>query len=115
MKSLLQDIWTYETRIGWDDLLELRERFLQWYEHLENLETLSVPRCYRFNRGSCKQQRLHVFTDASSKGFGAVAYFCLFYEDVMSKTHVNQVKDLTIPRLEIQAAARSLNIALTVC
>ena len=124
MKSLFQDIWTYETRIGWDDLLpeELRERFLQWYEHLENLETLSVPRCYRFNRGSCKQQRLHVFTDASSTGFGAVAYFRSVYEDhsmdvsfVMSKTHVTPVKGLTIPRLELQAAAEGLNIALTVC
>ncbi|XP_032781193.2 uncharacterized protein LOC116919328 [Daphnia magna] len=124
MKSLLQDIWTNETRLGWDDLLpeELRERFLHWYEHLENLETFSVPRCYIFNRGSCKQQRLHVFTDASSKGFGAVAYFRLVYEDhsidvsfVMSKTHVTPVKGLTIPRLELQAAAEGLNIALTIC
>ncbi|XP_045032619.1 uncharacterized protein LOC116928696 [Daphnia magna] len=114
MKSLLQDIWTYETRIDWDNLLpeELRERFLHWYEHLENLETLSVPRCYSFHRRSCKQQRLHVFTDASSKGFGAVAYFRSVYEDhsigvsfVMSKTHVTPVKTLTIPRLELQAAA----------
>ncbi|XP_045036474.1 uncharacterized protein LOC116932504 [Daphnia magna] len=124
MKSLLQDIWTYETRIGWDDLLpeELRERFLHWYEHLENFETLSVPLCYRFNGGSCKQQWLHVFTDASSKDFGAVAYFRSVYEDhsidvsfVMSKTHVTPFKGLTIPRLELQAAAEGLNIALTVC
>ncbi|XP_057366742.1 uncharacterized protein LOC130687585 [Daphnia carinata] len=124
MKSLLQDIWTNEERIGWDDVVPetLSQRFYGWYDHLENLESLSVPRCFRFKRGHWTQQHLHVFTDASSKGFGAVAYFRTVFEDhsvnvsfVMSKTHVTPVKGLTIPRLELQAAVEGLNLALTIC
>ncbi|XP_059350981.1 uncharacterized protein LOC130687583 [Daphnia carinata] len=124
MKSLLQDIWTNEERIGWDDVVPeaLSQRFYCWYDHLENLESLSVPRCFRFKRGRWTQQCLHVFTDASSKGFGALAYFRTVFEDhsvnvsfVMSKTHVTPVKGLTIPRLELQAAVEGLNIALTIC
>ncbi|XP_057373119.1 uncharacterized protein LOC130693973 [Daphnia carinata] len=68
------------------------------------------------------QQPLQVFTDASSKGYGAVAYFRTVFEDqsvnvsfVMAKTHVTPVKGLTIPRLELQAAVEGLNIALTIC
>lgn len=122
MKSLLQEIWTCEPRIGWDDPLpeELHYQFLQWYEHLGCLEWLAIPRCYRIQPGSCTQQ-LHVFTDASSKGFGAVAYFRTTYEHhvdvsfVMSKTHVTPVKGLTIPRLELQAAVEGLHIALIIC
>ncbi|XP_057367008.1 uncharacterized protein LOC130688031 [Daphnia carinata] len=60
--------------------------------------------------------------DASSKGYGAVAYFRTVFEDqyinvsfVMSKTHVTPVKGLTIPLLELQAAVEGLNIALTIC
>ncbi|KAI9550868.1 hypothetical protein GHT06_006258 [Daphnia sinensis] len=124
MKTLLQDIWTYEKRIDWDDPIpeELGQRFHYWYEHLENLELLMVPRCFRHQRGRWTQQHLHVFTDASTKGYGAVAYFRYFFEDqsidvsfVMAKTHVTPVKGLTIPRLELQAAVEGLNIALVVC
>ncbi|XP_057371747.1 uncharacterized protein LOC130692630 [Daphnia carinata] len=124
MKSLLQDIWTNEERIGWDDVVPetLSQRFYCWYDHLENLESLAVPRCFRPKCGRWTQQHLHVFTDASSKGFGAVAYFRTVFEDhsvnvsfVMSKTHVTPVKGLTIPRLELQAAVEGLNLALTIC
>ncbi|XP_057377478.1 uncharacterized protein LOC130699202 [Daphnia carinata] len=124
MKSLLQDIWTNEERIGWDDVLPetLSQRFYCWYDHLENMESLSVLRCFRFKRGRWTQQHLHVFTDASFKGYGAVAYFRTVLEDqsikvsyVMSKTHVTPVKGLTIPLLELQAAVEGLNIAQTIC
>ncbi|XP_057367086.1 uncharacterized protein LOC130688116 [Daphnia carinata] len=104
MKSLLQDIWTNEERIGWDDVVPeiLSQRFHCWYDHT--------------------QQHLHVFTDASSKGHGAVAYFRTVFEDqsvnvsfVMSKTHVTPVQGLTIPRLELQVVVEGLNITLTIC
>ncbi|XP_057368278.1 uncharacterized protein LOC130689295 [Daphnia carinata] len=83
MKSLLHDIWTNEDRIGWDDVIPeaLSQRFYCWNDHLENLESLSGPRCFRFKRGRWTQQYLHVFTDASSKGYGAVAYFRTVFED----------------------------------
>ncbi|KZS03971.1 Uncharacterized protein APZ42_033167 [Daphnia magna] len=103
-------------------LKELGQRFHYWYEHLDNLESLTVPRCSRHQRGRWTQQHLHVFTDASIKGFEAVAYFRFIFEDqsinvsfVMAKTHVTPVKGLTIPRLELQAAVEGLNITLVIC
>ncbi|XP_059350280.1 uncharacterized protein LOC132087801 [Daphnia carinata] len=124
MKSLLQDIWTNQERIGWDDVVPetSSQRFHCWYDHLEKLESLLLPRCFRSKRGRWTQQHLHVFADASSKGYGAVGYFRTIFEDqsinvsfVLSKTHVTPVKGLTIPCLELQAAVEGLNIALTIC
>ena len=124
MKSLLQEIWTYTPKIDWDDPLpdELRQRFLTWYDQLPTLEKLMIPRCFRSQRGKFVEQQLHVFTDASSKGYGAVAYFKTIYQSgfvdisfVMAKTHVTPTKGLTIPRLELQGAVEGLEIAFTVC
>jgi hypothetical protein len=106
MKSLLQEVWTHTKKIDWDDPLqeELKERFNTWYGKLPALEQVKVERCFRFQRGISKEQRLHVFSDASSKGYGAVAYFRTVYFNgfvdasfVMTKTHVTPIKGLTIP------------------
>ncbi|XP_045034580.1 uncharacterized protein LOC123475650 [Daphnia magna] len=101
--SLLQDIWTYEKRIGWDNPIpeELGQRFHYWCEHLENLELLTVPRCFRHQRGRWRQQHLH---DQSIN----VSF-------VMAKAHVTPVKGLTIPGLELQAAVEGLHITLVIC
>ncbi|XP_045034616.1 uncharacterized protein LOC123475684 [Daphnia magna] len=109
MKSLLQDIWAHEKRIGWDDPIpeESGQCFHYFYEHLDNLELLTVLRCFRHQRGRWTQQHLHfhfVFEDQST----TVSF-------VMAKTHVTPVKGLTIPRLELQAAVEGLNIALVIC
>ena len=124
MKSLLQEVWAHTKKIDWDDPLpeDLKERFDIWYEQLPALEQVKVERCFRFQRGIIQEQRLHVFTDASSKGYGAVAYFRTVYTSgfvdvsfVMAKTHVTLAKGLTIPRLELQGAIEGLEIAFVVC
>ena len=54
--------------------------------------------------------QLHVFCDASEIAYGAVAYFrtvtrgCINVTFVVSKTRLAQIKGLTVPRLELQAA-----------
>ncbi|KZS10201.1 Uncharacterized protein APZ42_025383 [Daphnia magna] len=100
LKSLLQDIWKYEKRIRWDDPFpeELGQGFHYWYDHLEPLELLTVPRCFRHQRGRWTQHHLH---DQSIN----VSF-------VMAKTHVTPVKGLTISRLKLQAAVEGFNIIM---
>ena len=53
---------------------------------------------------------LHVFSDASTKGHGAVAYIRIVTEDSTScmylwgKARVNSIKPISVPRLELIAA-----------
>ena len=50
---------------------------------------------------------LHIFADASTKAYGAVAYLVHQNKQVafiMSKTRVAPLKPLTLPRLELSAA-----------
>ena len=62
---------------------------------------------------------MHVFTDASNAGYGAVAYIRTVTESgqvdvafVMAKTHVSpSKKKQTIPRLELLGAMEGLSLA----
>lgn len=117
-------MWTYEERFGWDDPIpeKFSNHLHHWHERLENLELLTVPRCFRFQRYRWTQHHPHISTDASKKGFRALGYIRFFFEDqsinvsfIMAKTHVTPVKGLVIPRLELKAAVECLNIALMTC
>ena len=69
-----------------------------------NLQSSSIPRHYPSPDVTSRQ--LHVFVDASKKGYGAVAYLCSNGQAsfVMSKTHVAPIKEVTLPKLELMAA-----------
>ena len=68
-----------------------------------------------------REQRLRVFTDASSTGFGVVIYQCTYYIDdsvevsfVVSKTSVAPLKQRTIPELELKGACVDVDLVKTV-
>ena len=73
---------------------------------ITGVTTLSFPRKYTTSLFT-PHTFLHVFTDASLKAYGAVAYI---QQDqgspslVMSKSRAAPVKQLTLPRLELKAA-----------
>ncbi|XP_058827850.1 uncharacterized protein LOC131687775 [Topomyia yanbarensis] len=114
LKVLLQDIW--RSNIGWDEPIAGQQlsKWRMWLSVLNNVEKVSVPRCYRTITSVIQ---LHVFVDASENGYAAVAYFryeegdtieCAF---VAAKTRVASLKYVSIPRLELQAAVIGIHLA----
>ena len=62
---------------------------------------------------------LHHFSDASQDGYGLVSYFRLVNEDVyihcslvITKSRATPIKFVSIPRLELTAAALSIKVSL---
>ena len=118
-KKLLQNLCK-ETSLGWDDEVpeDHKVRFVKWLDDLPLIDNVSVPRCLKpENFGAVISRQLHVFSDASSSGYGAVAYLrqeningeihCAF---LMGKSRVTPIKSVTIPRLELTAAVASLKM-----
>lgn len=109
-KLLLRSIWNQ--KIGWDEEINgnLLKTWKQWFKELPNVEKFKIPRCHSSNLFSSTIE-LHVFVDASSQAFAAVAYYRIINPNnevtvslVISKTKCSPIKYVSIPRLELQAA-----------
>lgn len=110
-KCLFQSLWVLG--VGWDEEVpkDIAREFSQWTAELEQLKGWHVPRQFISLPWSvCLQQGicLHVFCDASERGFGAAVYCCVRSPDgqwlsnlVMSKSRVAPLKKVTLPRLEL--------------
>ena len=118
-KCLIQDIWRkgYE----WDEVISdhgLTSVWREWVAERQRLELFKVGRCYRSEREPPVKCQLHVFGDASENAFGAVAYFRFELGNgkidtalVMAKNRVAPLRQLSIPRLELQAAVMAVRVA----
>ena len=118
-KKLLQDLCR-EERLGWDDQLPdcYLRRWEKWRDELPSLERLSYPRCVKPQEfGKVTSRQLHIFSDASSIGYGSVVYqrlcddqghiHCSF---LIGKARLAPIKPVTIPRLELTAATVSIRL-----
>lgn len=108
-KILLQEIW--KDHVKWDERISDKhfEIWKTWQKHLKNIDSIEIPRSYFSN--VFKEAQLHVFTDASTKAYCAVAYLRINNNGkyhtslVFSKSKVTPLNKITtIPRLELQAA-----------
>ncbi|XP_046351945.2 uncharacterized protein LOC124132206 [Haliotis rufescens] len=116
---LLQDIC--RERLDWDDEVcgENLKTWKQWIADLPQLEQLKIPRCYRpIDFGTTTACQLHVFRDASNKGYGVAMYLRFFdvKEEfhcslIFSKARVTPLKKITIPRLELTAACVEVRLS----
>ena len=74
-KILLQEVWRRKT--SWDDPLDsdLHDKWLSLCEYFLALPTLTTPRAY-FSPSLTGVQisNVYIFTDASTKAYGAVVY-----------------------------------------
>ncbi len=116
-RMILQKLW--RLNLGWDDKLppDIEHQWQQWLEDLDLLPQLRIDRC--ISQEGVRNAELHVFCDASGKGYGAAAYLVTGGEDgkkrhsrlVISKAKVAPVKQFSIPRLELMAALLGAELA----
>lgn len=117
-KHILQELCI--RGIGWDDPLpeDVKPRWEKWINGLHNLKEITIPRCYHpHDFQNLVQVELHHFSDASSMGYGACSYLRYVNENkvhcslVIAKARVAPTKVVSIPRLELTAAAVSTKIS----
>ena len=118
-KLILQEL-VRDKKLGWDDeiLENLKVKWLRWRSELPLLEKLKIKLCVKppaFGEVVCRE--VHLFSDASSYGYGAAAYLRLM-DDVgrihcsllFGKARLAPIKATSIPRLELTAATVAVRI-----
>ncbi|XP_075261127.1 uncharacterized protein LOC142352857 [Convolutriloba macropyga] len=117
LKIILQEIW--KEGLAWDDSLpkEKIKSIQTWIDNYMCSPPIEIPRCLTLDVATRKAYELHVFTDASQLAYGAVAYARIISENgvscsfLMSKAKVAPIKQLSIPKLELQAAVLGTRLA----
>ncbi|XP_071812124.1 uncharacterized protein [Apostichopus japonicus] len=118
-RSLLQEVCRRGAE--WDQPLtdEEQGKWSKWLHYTKILSQVSVPRWFKFD--AITEAQLHIFCDASEKGYAAVAYFRVEQpagghnvEFVLGKSRVSPLKHITIPRLELMAAVLAATLDSTI-
>ena len=117
-KIIIQDLC--RLKLGWDEEVppEHGSKWNIWLKELSELDTFKVPRCIKPpNFGNIVSSQLHHFSDASQSAYGTVSYLrhvneigkihCKF---LFSKARLSPLKQISIPRLELAAAALSVRV-----
>ena len=91
---------------------------MKWTNELPSLEHMSIKRCLKpavFGKIISKQ--IHIFSDVSTTGYGAVAYLRLCNDSnkihcafLIGKSRLAPIKMLTIPHLELTSAMVSMRL-----
>ena len=120
-KILLQKMWS--CGLDWDQPLdfELKAEVMEWFSELVDISRIQVPRCIRLQNETLLSMSLHVFADASTDAYAAVAYARCVYESgcmssqfVCSKTKVAPLASTSVPRLELMAAVLALRLGTNI-
>ncbi len=111
-RALLRELTSEQS--DWDTFLpeDKISKWEAWRDSLQDLEQLHVPRTYTTTSLiEAVHTELCVFSDASTKAIGAVAYLKALQKDglvevgfVMGKAKLAPLSEPTIPRLELCAA-----------
>lgn len=107
--------------IEWDSPLPESKKgeWETWRHSLKDLEKLHVPRAYTpQSLSKAKRKEICIFSDASTKAIGAVAYLKTITEDgtcqlgfILGKAKLAPQVDITVPRLELCAAVLAVEMA----
>ena len=110
LKFILQDTW--EEELAWDDLLsdEKQKAIKTWIEQYLNVPEIAMPRCFVSPNEPSPINQLHCFCDASQPAYGAVIYIrsqsanAISTRFVIARAKVAPLKQISLPKLELQAA-----------
>ena len=103
-------------KFGWDDKLpdEYFAEYDKWLTSLQNLSSISIPRCLVPKDFKPARRELHVFSDASDDAIGYVAYLRTISEGgsvhvafVNANSKVAPRSATSIPRMELNAAVEA--------
>ena len=117
LRKVLQATWNHGPK--WDKplLLDNIQDFSKLREEIPAFKDVEIPRSYFLDK-IISSIDLHTFTDASEYALSAVSYMRIEYSDrsisvkyEMGKARVAPIKRMTIPNLEIQAAAYGAQLA----
>ena len=118
-KRILQELC--KSNFNWDDVVSDHYivAWVKWKKELQLLENLKMERCFKPSKfGKVIDCSLHHFSDASQDGYGQVTYLRIVDEKgyikcslVMAKSRVPATKFVSIPRLELTAAALSVKVS----
>ena len=100
----------------WDEKIADEDKvfFMEWVNEMQTIKDTSLPG--RYFSAMPKSIQLHIFSDASLEAMCIVAYFRAETEDgievsfVLGKCRIAPMKQLSIPRLELQAALYSVRL-----
>ncbi|XP_067949641.1 uncharacterized protein [Watersipora subatra] len=105
----------------WDAevLPELKSDWENWKKELSRLESIKIERCVVPKEFGCvTQNEIHHFCDASLNGYGACSYVRLVNNRkevhtalLMAKSRVVPLKQITVPRLELQSAVEAVKLS----
>ena len=116
-KCLLQELC--RKNLGWDEPISKGDEdcWTQWTKFIRGLGEVKIPRCFKPVESDSIHEQLHIFCDASEKGYGAVAYIrCELSSGLarckilFSKCRVAPLKTMTVPRLELTSAVLAVRI-----
>ena len=108
--------------LNWDDELpcNVQEKWIQLFTEMKELDGIGFKRCLVPPEAD-ELPSLCVFADASQEAFGACAYIRQKTKEstyevtfVAAKSRVAPLKQLTIPRLELQAAVLASRLAKSI-
>ncbi|XP_047671761.1 uncharacterized protein LOC125145112 [Tachysurus fulvidraco] len=118
-RALLRELTSEQP--DWDTPLSENElsKWQAWKDSLQDLDRLHAPRAYTTTSlVETVHTELCVFSDASTKAIGAVAYLKALQKDgqvevgfVMGKAKLAPLSEPTIPRLELCAAVLAVEMA----
>ena len=121
ISSIYDPLGFFNKNMQWDEIVQqdVQSDWAKWVEQMNQLESLPISSCIQpAGFGEIKSVTLHHFCYASENGYGQCSYIRLVENDnrvhcslLLEKSRVVPKKFISVPRLELTAAALSLKMA----